>query len=176
MTLEEKVISDWKNHISITETLVHLAKEIDKLNSPITLKIDRLDSDVKIPTKANDSDICFDVYAHGDGIVTKRYIEYRTGFRMEIPEGYGVDIFARSSISNTDLILSNSVGIVDTGYRGEWIFKFKVIPFIDNPIMYKDGERIGQFRLYKKIQCNLIEGYVSKDTDRGTGGFGSSGK
>lgn len=153
-----------------------LAREIDTLKSPVKLVIDRFDSDVKMPTKANDSDVCFDVYAHGEPTITQRYIEYKTGFRMAIPEGYSVDFFPRSSVSNTDLILANSVGIIDTGYRGEWIVRFKVIPFMENPVIYKDGEKIGQFRVHKKIECQLVEGYVSTDTDRGQGGFGSSGK
>jgi len=99
--------------LTYEDSISLLAKKIDSLTSPIQIIIDRFDSDVKMPTKANESDVCFDVYAHGEPVITQKYVEYRTGFRMQIPEGYSVDLFTRSSVSNTDLILANGIGVVD---------------------------------------------------------------
>ena len=153
-----------------------LAKQIDHLNKLVELRIERLHEDVKLPTKAHESDVCYDIYAYSDPIITNKYIEYQTGLRMQIPEGYSVDIFARSSVSNTDLILANGTGIVDTDYRGQILVRFKMIPFVDNAKLYEKGDRIAQFRLHKKIQTVLTEGTVTTDTERSSGGFGSSGK
>jgi len=80
------------------------------------------------------------------------------------------------TVAKNHNLFYNKILIHNSGYRGELIFRFKVIPFMENPVIYKDGERIGQFRLHKKIECKLVEGYVSTETERGTGGFGSSGK
>ena len=174
--MENKTCEETVENLSYKFAINFLARKIDELSKPVNLKIERLHEDVTLPTKAHDSDVCYDIYAYSDPIVTNKYIEYKTGFRMEIPEGYGVDIFARSSVSNTDLILANGTGIADTNFRGEFICRFKIIPFVDNPTLYKKGDRIGQFRLYKKIQTVLTEGNVTTDTDRSIGGFGSSGK
>lgn len=168
----EKIVEN----MSYEQAVGYLARKIDDLCKPIELVIEKLYEDVTLPTKAHNSDVCFDIYAYSDPIITSKYIEYKTGFRVQIPEGYGIDIFARSSVSNTDLILANGTGIVDTNYRGEWICRYKIIPFVDNPTLYKKGDKIAQFRLHKKIETILTEGIVTTDTDRSIGGFGSSGK
>ncbi len=88
------------------------------------VKIKRLNSNAKIPTYANPGDAGMDIYATSMKF-TEDYIEYGTGLSFEVPEGYVMLIFPRSSISNKDLVLSNSVGVLDSGYRGELRFRFK---------------------------------------------------
>lgn len=100
------------------------------------------------------------------------YLEYDTGLSFEIPEGYVGLLFPRSSISNSGLILSNSVGILDSGYRGTVKFRFKHIP---NTAYYQVGDRIGQIIIipYPQIEFNVVEELST--TERSEGGFGSTG-
>lgn len=97
---------------------------------------------------------------------------YRTGIALELPANYFVMLVPRSSLSKRLMWMANHIGIVDTNYRGEIIFKFRSILGI-NP--YKVGERIGQMILRRKqlIELNKVEQLST--TDRGSGGFGSSG-
>jgi dUTP pyrophosphatase len=115
------------------------------------------------------------------------YVEYGTGIAVEIPEGYVGLIFPRSSLSKTSLILSNHVGVVDSGYRGEIKFRFKdtrmrsrieygIDQYFCSDTVYKVGDRIGQLMIipYPKIEFEEVEELDS--TNRGEGGFGSTGK
>jgi dUTP pyrophosphatase len=81
------------------------------------LKIKKLNPSSIIPSYAKEGDACFDLTATSINLMDK-YIEYGTGLAMEIPEGYVGLIFPRSSVTNKDLILKNSVGVVDSGL--EW--------------------------------------------------------
>jgi dUTP pyrophosphatase len=121
-----------------------------------------------------------------------KYIEYGTGLAMEIPEGYVGLIFPRSSVSKTDLILANCVGIIDSGYRGEIKARFKHIISTQHKhsthssftltaestgelIDYKIGERIAQLIIlpYPEIEYEEVE--ELNDSERGSCGFGSTG-
>lgn len=91
----------------------------------MTVKIKKLTKDSVLPTYSKDGDAGMDLTA-----TSKRYDEhgnivYGTGLAFEIPKGYVGLLFPRSSNSKKDLLLSNSVGVLDSGYRGEVMFKFK---------------------------------------------------
>jgi dUTPase len=107
-----------------------LARNIDLLlkANDIVPKIvyEKLHADAKAPEKAFKDDACYDIYAVSDPIIESTRVVYHTGLRFKIPPGYSIDIYPRSSVSKTDLFLANSVGIVDTGYRGEFIIAFKL--------------------------------------------------
>jgi dUTP pyrophosphatase len=90
------------------------------------LKIKKLDEGAVIPSYAKAGDACFDLTAVSVSAAND-YIEYGTGLAMEIPEGYVGLIFPRSSVTNKDLMLKNSVGVIDSGYRGEIKFRFNVV-------------------------------------------------
>lgn len=103
------------------------------------------------------------------------YVEYGTGIAVEIPKGYVGLIFPRSSItSKTSLILGNSVGVIDSDYRGEIKFRFKSI-LASGGKKYSVGERIGQLVVipYPKIEVQEVS--ELSDTERGEGGYGSTG-
>lgn len=115
-------------------------------------------------------------------------VVYGTGLAMEIPEGYVCLIFPRSSNSKKDLILSNSVGVLDSDYRGELFFKFKssinetwrpVYNEVSNQYIYQHtyevGDRIGQLIIvpYPKIQPEFW--LDLSETERGQSGYGSTG-
>lgn len=100
------------------------------------------------------------------------YIEYGTGLAVAIPDGYVGLIFPRSSISNTELTLANSVGVIDSGYRGEIMCRFR---FTTAEKVYKPGDRICQLVILPYPEVQVVETTDLEDTVRGTGGFGSSG-
>ena len=160
------------------------------------LKFKKLHEDAVLPTYAKPGDAGLDITATSNGTMVDSqpnpsvwyYIEYKTGLSVEIPEGYVGLLFPRSSISKSSLILANAVGVVDSSYRGEICFRFKidsgVINQASNTIYigdekasaarYKKGDRIGQLVIlpYPTIEPEFAD--ELSETERGTGGFGSS--
>ena len=102
-------------------------------------------------------------------------VTYKTGLAFEIPLGYVGLLFPRSSIRNYQLSLSNAVGVVDSGYRGEIQFTFNKLAGIPSK-KYEVGDRIGQLIILPYPSIELVELDNLSDTERGVGGFGSSGK
>lgn len=142
----------------------------------LTLKVKRLSEDAKLPVQATPDAGCWDVFASSDSITTDKYIEYKTDLAFELPEGYDMLIFPRSSVSNTDLILANGVGFLDNGYRGELKFRFKFISEDDFLDVYTKGDRIGQIKLIAKTDMVIEEVSELSSTQRGEGGWGSTGR
>lgn len=103
-------------------------------------------------------------------------VTYGTGLAFEIPEGYVGLVFPRSSVCRQDLILSNCVGVIDSGYRGEVMLNFKKTEGGSIPNQYEIGERIGQIIIMPYPQVTLVEADELSETERGKGGYGSSGK
>tara|TARA_R100000152_G_C6677178_1_gene111988 strand:- start:198 stop:623 length:426 start_codon:yes stop_codon:yes gene_type:complete len=137
------------------------------------VKIMKLDPAAKIPKYAKRGDAGMDLYAVSQTFDDHGNYVYGTGLAMEIPEGYVGLIFPRSSISKTAHSLRNAVGVIDSGYRGELIFKFDIN--VQNSPVYEVGDRIGQIMImpYPKIQFE--EAFELSKTARGTGGYGSTG-
>jgi len=141
----------------------------------VIVKIMKLREDAVIPQAAIVGDACLDLTAV-DISNTPKYIQYHTGLAAEIPRGYVMLLFPRSSVSNTDLSLANCVGVIDPDYRGEIILRFKRINQECMPgkqaQAYKIGDRVGQFLVLPIPQ--IIIRHVSKltETVRGSGGFG----
>lgn len=107
-----------------------------------------------------------------------QYIEYDTGIAVEIPNGYCGLIFPRSSNSKMDLQLCNSVGVIDSTYRGPIKLRFRRImnPMTNKVQIYQVGDRVGQLMIlpYPKVLFHQVDELSS--TERGSGGFGSTGK
>lgn len=138
------------------------------------VKFKKLKDDAKIPFKKYDNDAGFDLTAiWKNDFDTNKYIEYGTGLAFDIPKGYVGLLFPRSSITNTDLILKNSVGVVDSGYLGEIKFRFYNL---EGDFTYEVGDRVGQIVFVKIPDVQMIESNELSDTNRGTAGYGSSGK
>lgn len=124
------------------------------------------------PKYAKDGDAGMDMWATSIQ-VTDDYIEYGTNIAVEIPYGYAGLMFPRSSISKKDLLLCNSVGVVDSGYRGEIKFRFKATDArLDN--IYEIGERVGQLIVMPVPTVELEEVFQLSDSERGEDGFGST--
>ena len=141
------------------------------------VKIKKLDSKAQIPVYANPGDAGMDVVATSMKF-EENYIEYGTGLSFEVPEGYVMLIFPRSSVSKKDLVLANSVGVLDSGYRGELKLRFKVAcqPGKLMRDYYHPGDRIGQIIIipYPTIEFSEVDNLGN--SERGEGGFGSSGE
>lgn len=146
----------------------------------IQIKFKKLTATAKTPTRAHESDAGFDFYADegplfrgleqdGDPLS----IVYKTGIAVEIPPGYFGAMFARSSIRDTGLSLCNSVGVIDSGYRGEIVFSF----YRENGIgCYLHGDKIGQLVILPLPKVELVEVDDLSDSDRGAKGLGSTGR
>jgi dUTP pyrophosphatase len=135
------------------------------------VRIKRLHPDAVIPNYAKAGDAGMDLTA----VSAKRawdIVTYKTGLAIEIPEGYVGLLFPRSSVYKTSMALSNCVGVIDSGYRGEIMLKFRSITS-DN--CYKVGDRIGQLIIMPYPQVELEEVEDLSSTDRGSDGYGSTG-
>ena len=143
------------------------------------LKVKRLVPEAVLPKKAHATDAGFDLVAVSGGWVEeeKLYV-YHTGLAFEIPEGYVGLVFPRSSVAKKDLILSNCVGVIDAGYRGEVTAKFGLAhrPLLHGDLIYHAGDRIAQIVFVKLPDFDLVEADELGSSDRGEGGYGSSGR
>jgi len=139
------------------------------------VRIKKLHENAVIPSYAKPGDAGMDLTAVSITVIDEKthgYIEYKTGLSFEIPEGFVGLLFPRSSISNKGLILSNSVGVIDSGYRGEVSMRFK---YIKDTETYNIGERIGQLVIVPVPEIQFEEVTELSETERGTGGYGSTG-
>lgn len=155
------------------------------------IKIKKLSKDAVIPKYAKEGDAGMDLVAtskeyDGDGNTV-----YGTSLAFEIPKGYVGLLFPRSSNAKTDLRLTNSVGVLDSGYRGEVMFKFRNDNYsrmdggLQSHLMmgdivfnneYKVGDRIGQILILPYPEIKFLEVDELSETERGEGGYGSSGE
>lgn len=134
------------------------------------IKIKRLDERAVIPRYSSPGDAAMDLTAISRE-ETDKYIEYGTGLAFEIPENHVGLIFPRSSLSKKDLILANSVGVLDSGYRGELRLRFKKT----GKEIYEIGDRVGQIMIVPHPRVEFEEAEELSETRRGAGGFGSTG-
>lgn len=101
---------------------------------------------------------------------------YGTGLAMEIPKGYVGLVFPRSSNRKTEAYLTNSVGVIDSGYRGEIMFSFKNRDRRVDEQPYKVGDRLGQIIIMPYPQVEFEEVENLEKSNRGEDGHGSTGK
>lgn len=161
----------------------------------------KLNEKAVMPTKAHATDAGFDLVATSKEFDENGNAVYGTGIAVEIPKGYVGLIFPRSSNAKTLLTLSNSVGVIDSGYRGEIMFKFRPAMIVPNPLKhwwkryvlknmedyktgyavehlreYNVGDRIGQLIIMPYPEVEFEEADSLSDSERGEGGYGSTGK
>jgi len=142
------------------------------------VKIKKLNPKAVIPSYATSGDAGMDLIATSIISETPSQITYGLGIALEIPEGFVGLVFPRSSIRKTRLQLSNSVGVIDSGYRGELQATFnKITTTIENQKNdYKVGDRVCQIMIIPYPPIEFIEADELSNTERGEGGFGSTGK
>ena len=141
------------------------------------VRIKKLNENAVIPSYAKNGDAGMDLVATSIISTTSTQITYGIGLALEIPKGFVGLIFPRSSIRKTRLMLSNCVGVIDSGYRGELQATFNKInndSVSEND--YKVGDRIAQIMIIPHPDIQFEEADELSDTERGEGGFGSTGK
>ena len=137
------------------------------------VKIKKIRDNAVIPTYAKIGDAAMDLHAAHTEIDAYGNVVFYTGLCLEIPMGFVGLLLPRSSVSKTSMALANSVGVIDSGYRGEIMLKFRRVPSINNS--YKKGDRVGQLMIIPHPEIEFIEADELSNTDRGKGGFGSTG-
>ena len=142
------------------------------------VKIKKLNPKAVIPSYSKPGDAGMDLTITSIISENSLDISYGFGIAVEIPEGFVGLVFPRSSIRKTDLILSNSVGVIDSGYRGELQATFnKITTTIENQKNdYKVGDRVCQIMIIPHPDVTFIETDELSSSERGEGGFGSTGK
>ncbi len=141
----------------------------------LVVNFKKLHADARLPKKGSSSAACHDVYATSVEIDHNRVATYGLGFATEIPEGWRAVIVPRSNISKQPWVLANSIGIIDSDYRGEWMVKFKCISNDLEAMPYGVGDRVAQVYFEKNVEVAFAEVDDLEDTTRGNGGFGSTG-
>ena len=146
------------------------------------VKIKKLNENAVIPSYAHATDAGMDLTA-----ITYMYDPvhdchiYGTGIAMEIPDGYVGLCFPRSSNRKTNAYLTNHVGVVDSGYRGEIMLSFKTRDYKEVAIQqlykpYEVGDKVAQLIIMPYPKIKFIEVDELSDSDRGENGHGSTGK
>lgn len=169
------------------------------------VKFKKLRENAKLPTKAHEDDFCYDVYACDCEEVAPNVYKYPLGFALQIDKDeniiiagleertigddfismtgpvikphrdiLSIDFRPRSSVWKTGMVLCNSCGTVDRGYTGEvCAFFYHVMP---NMPKYEPGDRVAQMKIGFTVPIEFVEVEELDETERGDGGFGSTGK
>lgn len=150
------------------------------------VKIKKLHKDAVIPKYAKDGDAGLDLVAVSKHFDENGCVVYGTGLAFEIPKGYVGLIFPRSSVSKYTISVANSVGVLDSGFRGEVTVKFRPMFRFEQgltketkvayPVIYDVGERIAQLIIMPYPHIDFVEVEKLSETEREEGGFGSTGK
>lgn len=146
-----------------------------------TVKVYCESKDIKLPVYAKEDDAGMDVVATAIEYDKDKYrFICHTGLHFELPEGYEMELRPRSSNTKYRVIIANSPGTLDAGYRGELLVIFTPLDLEDkNSFPYKEGDRVCQLlvRRREKIIWEKVNSLEElSNSERGKGGFGSSGK
>jgi dUTP pyrophosphatase len=143
---------------------------------PITVRMKKLSPGARMPQAARAGDVAYDLYSIVDYELSpgERYA-VPTGIALEIPEGFEGQVRPRSGLAMKDgVTVLNTPGTIDSGFRGE--VKTIMINLGQKPFMITKGMRISQLAIRHVPEVKFIEVDELSDTERGAGGFGSTGK
>lgn len=145
-------------------------------DTPVVVPIKRIDPTVELPSYAYEGDAGLDLRSNEDVVLAP--LERRlvgTGLAVAIPEGYAGFVQPRSGMAlRRGLSMANTPGLIDSHYRGE--LKVCAVNLdLETPISIERGERIAQLVIQRVPTVSLVEVGELDETDRGAGGFGSSG-
>lgn len=139
----------------------------------MNVKIKKLYPDAIMPTYGTAGAACFDLYANTSAEFSGR-TTIGTGLAFEIPEGHTMLVYSRSSHGKAGVRLANSVGVIDSDYRGEVKVLLEAAPGVN--VWLDQGERIAQAMIVPVNQVAFTEVEQLSETARGAGGFGSTGR
>ena len=168
-----KLASDVEKQV--TPKMPSFPTNFGTVSEGVMVKVKKLTPKAVIPSYSKVGDAGMDLTITSQIESTTFSVSYGFGIAMEIPKGYVGLVFPRSSIRNQDLILSNCVGVIDSGYRGELQATFKKTQGLDS-IKYNVGDRGAQIIILPYPQVFMTEVPELSESDRGEGGFGSTGK
>jgi dUTP pyrophosphatase len=138
------------------------------------IHIQKLHTDARIPTYAHQGDAGFDIYIPYElTILPKERRSIPVGLAIEIPDGYVGLLFDKSGLSHTHGLKSYG-GVIDAGFRGE--IRVGLMNLSDTPYTFAQGDKLIQMLIMPVVRAEIIETDSLSDSDRGSGGFGSSGK
>lgn len=139
------------------------------------LGIKLLTENAKMPTRGSAEAACFDLYVSEDTILPRAEgVLVQTGIALDIPEGYCVKVYGRSSMHRRGIQIQT--GIIDSDYSNGEI-KIQAVNFGRTlPILLKKGERIAQFMVEKLEPTEIEQVEKTRETERGDQGFGSTGR
>ena len=171
----EEVLNKLSGEITNEETPKTVTPTTNGIVSEgVLVKVKKIVSEAVIPSYSKPGDAGMDLTITKEIENTSFSVSYGFGIAMEIPKGYVGLVFPRSSVRNQDLILSNCVGVIDSGYRGELQATFKKTNGLDS-IKYKVGDRGAQIIILPYPTIYMTEVPELSNTERGSGGFGSTG-
>jgi dUTP pyrophosphatase len=138
------------------------------------LKVKYLVEDIPKLAYAKVGDAAFDLFAAGDvTIAPMERVQISTGIVLEIPAGYVGLIWDKSGLSHK-FGLRTLGGVVDAGYRGE--IMIGMVNLSKEPYVFEKGHKVAQMIIQKCEHCDIVEVEELSESDRGSGGFGSTGK
>ena len=140
------------------------------------MRVKQLHPNFIMPTKGTQFAGAFDIYMPEEGYIEEGKVKkVKLGFAAEVPEGHVALILPRSGEgSKFGLELNNTCGVIDSDYRGEWIATLRTKSGIFHS--WNAGQRCLQFLIVPVANVQLELAAELSDTERGAGGFGSTGK
>lgn len=176
--VKKEYITSYKKLVDLSEQMIDTVK----------VRVYKEDKNISLPTYSKNGDACMDVTATSiEYDKDKNRFICHTGLHFSLPEDYEIEIRPRSSNTKFRVIISNAPGTLDSGYRGEMLIIFTPIDiplledYFDSPLdnfPYKAGDRIAQILVRRRERIIWEEVETLEDlgsTDRGIGGFGSTG-
>ncbi len=158
------------------------------MSSPLKIEFELMHPDAVPPMKAHESDAAFDLVAVSFEKKDFTVIAH-TGVRIALPPGYEAQVRARSGLASKGIVVANAPGTIDSGYRGEIMVILGSLtgipPFQTGEMnkciqcgntMLEPGDRVAQAMLIEIPRCEFVVVDELSTTERGTGGFGSTGK
>ena len=170
----EEVLNKLSGEIINDETPKNFTSTNEIVSEGVMVKVKKLVPEAVIPSYSKVGDAGMDLTITREIENTSFSVSYGFGIALEISKGYVGLVFPRSSVRNQDLILSNCVGVIDSGYRGELQATFKKTQGLDS-IKYKVGDRGAQIVILPYPTIYMTEVPELSNTERGSGGFGSTG-
>lgn len=179
--LEKEILSEDDTDLNFMGELNTLLGKLDEdiktdffTQKGMAVKFKKLSPSAVSPKYSKDGDAGMDLTITSILSETDKEITYGFGIALEIPKGFVGLVFPRSSVRKYDLSLSNCVGVIDSGYRGEIQATFKKTH--EGKKTYEIGERAAQIMILAYPQVDFVESNTLSESDRGEGGFGSTGK
>ena len=181
--LEKNILSDDTDLNFMGELNSLLGKLDDDIKTDffapkgMVVKFKKLHPNAVTPKYSKEGDAGMDLTITSIISESKIDVTYGFGIAMEIPKGFVGLVFPRSSVRKYDLSLTNCVGVIDSGYRGEIQATFKKTNWLkgDNSDKYEIGDRGAQIMIIAYPNIDFVETNNLSDTERGSGGFGSTG-